>query len=569
MGDEAKKEAPMSGHHESSYYDLGGHHRTVSTGSPEAQLWFDRGLVWTYGFNHEEAVRCFERAAEHDPGCAMAHWGIAYASGPNYNKPWEAFDATDLEESVSRSHAATRRALDTASTATAAEQALISALPARYPSPQPGDDCTIWNNDYADAMRAVYRDHRDDLDVAALFAEALMNRTPWELWDLATGEPADGADTVEAREVLERAMTGPDGRSHPGILHMYLHLMEMSPHPEVALRAADRLRGLVPDAGHLQHMPTHIDVLCGHYQAVVDSNRAAIAADRRYLEREGALNFYSLYRSHDYHFELYGAMFLGQYEAAITAADEMVATLPPELLRVESPPMADWLEGFVPMRLHVLIRFGRWDEILVTPLPDDPELYCVTTAMTHYARGVAHAATGRVEQADAERTLFRTAVERVPDTRYVFNNTCLDILAIAAEMLDGEIEYRRGNLEAAFAHLRRSIELDDGLPYDEPWGWMQPTRHAYGALLLEQGRIAEAEAVYRADLGLDDTVPRAYQHPDNVWSLHGFHECLTRLGRDAEAAIIRPRLDLALARTDVDVNASCYCRMGEGSTPAA
>ncbi len=548
----------------SDYYDLGGHHRTVSTSSTETQLWFDRGLIWTYGFNHEEAVRCFERAVEHDPGCAMAHWGIAYASGPNYNKPWEAFDATDLDESVSRSHAATQRALDTAPSATAAEQALISALPARYPSPQPGDDCTIWNDDYAKAMRDVYRDHRDDLDVAALFAEALMNRTPWELWDLASGEPAEGADTVEAREVLERAMADPDGRAHPGILHMYLHLMEMSPHPELALRAADRLRGLVPDAGHLEHMPTHIDVLCGHYQAVVDSNTAAIAADRRYLDREGALNFYSLYRSHDYHFKLYGAMFLGQYQAAISAADEMVATLPPELLRVESPPMADWLEGFVPMRMHVLIRFGRWGEILETPLPDDPELYCVTSAMTHYARGVALAATGRVDAADDERALFRSAVARVPDTRYVFNNTCLDILAIAAEMLDGEIEYRRGNHDAAFAHLRRSIELDDGLPYDEPWGWMQPTRHAYGALLLEQDRVAEAEAVYRADLGLDDTVPRAYQHPDNVWSLHGFHECLTRLGKETEAAIIRPRLDLALARTDVDVNASCYCRMGAG-----
>ncbi len=552
----------------SDYYDLGSHHRTISTSSPEAQLWFDRGLVWTYAFNHEEAVRCFERAAEHDPGCAMAHWGIAYASGPNYNKPWEAFDDADLNQSVSTSYASTQRALETCSTATSAERALVSALPTRYPSPQPDADCTPWNDDYADAMRAVYRDHGDDFDIAALFAEALMNRTPWELWDLATGEPADGADTTEAREVLEQAMTDPDGRSHPGVLHMYLHLMEMSPHPEVALRAADWLRDLVPDGGHLQHMPTHIDVLCGHYQNVVDSNSSAIRADLAFLEREGAINFYSLYRSHNYHFKLYGAMFLGQYEAAIGAADEMVATLPPELLRVESPPMADWLEGFVPMRMHVLIRFGKWDEILETPLPDDPDLYCVTTAMTRYARGVAYAATGRIEAAEAEQAAFRDAVERVPDTRYVFNNTCLDILAIASEMLDGELEYRRGNHEAAFAHLRRSIELDDGLPYDEPWGWMQPTRHAYGALLLEQGRVEEAEAVYRADLGLDDTVPRAYQHPDNVWSLHGFHECLSRLGKDAEARMVALRLDLALARTDVEVSSSCYCRMSETASAA-
>jgi len=439
----------------SGYYDLGRHHRAISTHSPEAQLWFDRGLIWTYGFNHEEAVRCFEQAIEHDPGCAMAHWGVAYAAGPNYNKPWDAFDGDDLTESVATSYAATQRAIEACPGATAVEQALISALPARYPSPRPDDDCNVWNDAYADAMRSVYRDHGDDLDVAALFAEALMNRTPWALWDLATGEPAEGADTAEARELIERALTDPAGRSHPGVLHMYLHLMEMSPHPELGLRAADWLRGLVPDAGHLQHMPTHIDVLCGHYQNVVDSNTAAIIADRNYLEREGAMNFYSLYRSHDYHFKLYGAMFLGQYEAAITAADEMVSNLPAKLLEIESPPMADWLEGFVPMRMHVLIRFGEWEKILDSRFPDDAELFCVTTAMIHYARGVAYAATGRIEEAAAEQADFRAAVGRVPDTRYVFNNTCLDILAIASEMLDGELEYRRGNHEAAFSHLRR------------------------------------------------------------------------------------------------------------------
>lgn len=545
----------------SDYYDLGEHNREVSTSSPEAQLWFDRGLIWTYGFNHEEAVRCFERSAELDPNCAMAHWGIAYASGPNYNKPWEAFDADDLATSVSKCYSATQRAVETSVGATDLERALIAALPSRYPTAQPGADLVAWNDAYADAMRTVYGKYGADLDVAALFAEALMNRTPWELWDLTSGEPAEGADTVEARAVIEKAMDGPGGHSHPGVLHMYLHLMEMSPHPELALRAADWLRNLVPDAGHLQHMPTHIDVLCGHYQNVVDSNSAAIVADRAYLDREGGMNFYSLYRSHNYHFKLYGAMFLGQYEAALAAADEMVATIPTDLLRVESPPMADWLEGFVPMRIHVLIRFGKWQEILDTPLPADADLLCVTTAMIRYARGVAYAATGRVPEALNEQALFAAAVARVPDTRYVFNNSCLDILAIAAEMLSGEIEYRRENYEVAFAHLRRSIELDDNLPYDEPWGWMQPTRHAYGALLLERGRLKEAEAVYRADLGLDSTLARPYQHPDNVWSLHGFHECLTKLGEDEEAGIIKLRLDLALARTDVEINASCYCRL--------
>jgi tetratricopeptide (TPR) repeat protein len=213
------------------------------------------------------------------------------------------------------------------------------------------------------------------------------------------------------------------------------------------------------------------------------------------------------------------------------------------------------------MKLHVLIRFGRWQEIVDEPFPEDGDLYCVTTAMLHYAKGVAHAARGEVATAEEHRTRFEEAVPRVPETRYLFNNTCLDILAIASEMLDGEIQYRKGNFDAAFSHLRRSVELDDALPYDEPWGWMQPTRHALGALLLEQGRVEEAEAVYRADLGLDGTLSRACQHPDNVWSLHGFHECLRRLGKTAEADIVKPRLDLALARAAVPIKASCYCRL--------
>jgi tetratricopeptide (TPR) repeat protein len=363
--------------------------------------------------------------------------------------------------------------------------------------------------------------------------------------------------------VLERAIASVDrsgGAPHPGLLHIYIHTMEMSPHPERALWAADQLRGLVPDAGHLQHMPTHIDVLCGQYRDVVASNERAIEADRRFLEREGALNFYSLYRCHDYHFKIYGAMFLGQLEPALEAADEMVATLPEQLLRIEAPPMADWAEGFVPMRLHVLVRFGLWQMIVDEPFPVDRDLYCTTTAMLHYAKGVAHGALGDVAAAEQQRRLFGEAAARVPESRYLFNNTCLDLLAVAGEMLNGEVEYRKGNFEAAFGHLRRSVELDDGLPYDEPWGWMQPTRHALGALLLEQGRLEEAEAVYRADLGLDATLSRPCQHPDNVWSLHGFHECLRRLSKTEQAAIIRPRLDLALARATVPIKASCYCR---------
>ena len=543
------------------YYDLGRHSYPISTSSPAAQLWFDRGLAWTYGFNHEEAIRCFEQALELDPHCAMAYWGIAYAIGPNYNKAWDQFDPVELAETLPKAYAGVRKAVETSGMATPTERALIAALESRYPAPDPPTDFAAWNVGFADSMREVYRRHPDDLDVTALFADALMNITPWRLWDQATGQPAPGAATEEAREALERALGAPAAAEHPGVLHVYVHLMEMSPFPERALPAADRLRGLVPDAGHLEHMPTHIDVLCGDYRRVVTSNAAAIAADRKYLDNAGAMNFYTLYRAHNYHFKIYGAMFLGNATAALSAADELAASLPADLLRVEVPPMADWAEGFVPMKMHALIRFGRWQEIIDTPLPADSKLFCVTTAMTHYAKGVALAATGRVTEAEEERRRFDDAVASVPETRYLFNNTCLDILAVATAMLDGEIEYRKGNVDEAFARLRDAIELDDHLPYDEPWGWMQPTRHAYGALLLEQGRVEDAEAVYRADLGLDATLPRANQHPNNIWSLHGYHECLTRLGKSEQAPLVKQLLDLASVHADVPVTASCACRM--------
>ena len=543
-------------------YDLGQYSRLITTNSADAQAWFDRGLVWCYGYNHEEAMRCFRKAAACDPSCAMTYWGISYVAGPNYNKQWKAFDPIDLKRSLDTAHDAAWRALELLDGASSVEQALIRPLAQRYPSNDPDKVMPIWNDEYAIVMREVYRAHRDDHDIAALFAEAIMNRTPWQLWDIKTGKPADGADTLEAIAVLERAMAQPRGMQHPGLLHMYIHLMEMSPTPQKALRAADALRDLVPDAGHLRHMATHIDVLCGLYKNVVDGNSRAIMADRKYLAREGANNFYSLYRCHNYHFKLYGAMFLGQLQPALEAADEMIVTLPEELLRIESPPMADWLEGFVSMKLHVLVRYGRWIDIIATPLPADRELFCVTTAMIHCAKAVAHAASSNVAAAEDEARHFDAALARVPPSRYVFNNTCLDILAIAAEMMRGEIEYRKGHFDIAFAHLRKSVELDDNLPYDEPWAWMQPTRHALGALLLEQGLAEEAEAVYRADLGLDGTLARACQHPENVWSLHGFHECLIRLGKHAEARIIKQRLDIASAWADVPIKSSCFCRMG-------
>jgi tetratricopeptide (TPR) repeat protein len=543
------------------YFDLGSYARPVSTPSGEAREWVRRGLLWTYAFNHEEAVACFERAVQADPQCALAHWGVAYALGPNYNKPWEAFEPDEASSAVARARDALATAQRTAAGATEAEQALIAALAHRYPDATPAEDWSVWNHAYAEAMRAAYREYPADLDVAVLLADALLNLTPWALWNTATGQPAEGAATVEAQAVLERALAQPGGRAHPGALHLYIHLMEMSPCPEDALWAGELLRNLVPDAGHLLHMPTHLDVLCGDYHQVVASNAAAIKADARFVAACGDMNFYTLYRVHNYHFKIYGAMFLGQSQIALETAEALASAIPESLLRQAVPPMADWLEGFVPMRVHVLIRFGRWQDLIDAALPADPDVYLVTTAMLHYGKGVAFAATGQLASARRQRALFEAAAARVPETRTVFNNTCQSILQVASAMLDGEVEYRAGNIEEAFAQLRRAIELDDGLPYDEPWAWMQPARHAYGALLLEQNRVHEAEAVYRADLGLDATLPRPCQHPGNIWSLHGYHECLTRLGKNEQAAIIRQQLRIAQARADVRIGASCFCRL--------
>ncbi len=545
-----------------AYYDLGRYHRAVSTSSADAQLWFDRGLIWAYSFNHEEAIACFERAIEFDDSFAMAHWGVAYAMGPNYNKAWEMFDGEELEASVEVTHREIAKARSLADSATDSERALIDALSMRYGATTSAELSPASDLDYAHAMGKVYALYPDDLDVATLYGESLMNLTPWQLWDQRTGEPAEGSRALEIRDVFDRALELPGGREHPGLLHFYIHLMEMSFTPEAALTIADHLRKLVPDAGHMLHMPSHLDILVGDYRRAIDANTDAIRADEKFLRREGAMNFYTLYRSHNYHFRIYAAMFSGQSAIALETAEMLEASIPEELLKVTSPPMADWVEGFLAMRVHVFIRFGRWQDIIDLPFPaGDPELYCVTIAMQHYARGVAFASMGRVDEAQDERALFREALTKVPESRTLFNNTCIDILQVASSMLDGELEYRKGNLDEAFRHLERSIELDDSLPYDEPWGWMQPTRHAYGALLLEQGRVEEAAAVYAADLGFDATLPRAQQHPGNVWALHGYHECLTLLGRTAEADIVANQLKFAVAVADVPVMASCFCRL--------
>jgi len=541
-------------------YDLGPHTRKITTASPDAQTWFNRGLNWCFGFHHEEAIACFEKALQADPNCAMAHWGVAYAVGPNYNYPWELQDPEGKAAALARAYDASRTAQSHAATTTAPERALIAALATRFPQRDPIEDQSPWNDAFTNAMRAVHRANPRDSDLRTIFVEAILNRTPWQMWNLRTGEPAEGAGTVEAQEVLESAFrTIPGATSHPGLLHLHIHLMEMSPNPEAALLSGDRLRELTPDMGHLVHMATHIDIQCGHYRDAMLWNQKAIIADRKYYDRAGPMNFYSGYRVHNYHFAAYGAMFLGQFAPAIAAANELIDTMPEAMLRITSPPMADFFESYISIRQHVLVRFGKWQEIIEQSLPSDRDLYCNTIAMIHYAKGVAHAALGQVPAAEAEQALFRAAAPRVPPSRVLHNAPCHRLLAIAEDMLEGEIAYRRGAHDAAFARLRAAIALEDDLPYDEPWGWMQPIRHALGALLLEQGRTAEAERVYREDLGLAGTLPRAQIHPDNLWALRGLLTCLEQRGETLEATLIRQRLNLAAARADPEISVSCFC----------
>jgi tetratricopeptide (TPR) repeat protein len=541
-------------------HDFGGWSRPVSA-VPAAQAAFDEGLALTFGFNHAAAIAAFGRAAAADPGCGMAHWGIAYAAGPNYNLPWDLYDDAGRAAALARAFDATQAAR-AAGGRTPADRALIAALSARYPQRDPGPDMAAWDRAFADAMEAAHLAHPGDLDIRAVYAESLLTLTPWKMWDLASGAPT-GPHTLRARSVLERAFAeDPRAWDHPGLLHLYVHLMEMSPTPEAALPQADRLRVLAPGLGHLVHMATHIDVLCGAWADALAWNLAAVKADEAEAEANGRLTFYTGYRLHNYHFACYAAMFLGRYAPARDAALGIAATVPEAFLRIESPPMADYFESYFGFLPHVHVRFGRWDEAIAAPLPADPDLYRVGTAMAQYAKAVAHAALGRVGEARRAEAAFHAAAARVPPSRLLHNNRCVDLLGIAAAMIAGEIAYREGRFAVAFDHLREAVRREDSLPYDEPWGWMQPVRHALGALLLEQGEVAEAEAVYRADLGLGGAVSRAHVHPDNVWALRGLLSCLEARGERVEAVHVRARLALAAARADPGIAVSCLCARG-------
>jgi tetratricopeptide (TPR) repeat protein len=440
------------------------------------------------------------------------------------------------------------------------EKALATALTARFPADTgTAADFAAWNKAYIAAMARVYEQFGERLDVAVVFADAMMAIAPWQLWDLQTGAPREDSQTLRVKAVLDAVLAAPGGMAHPGALHKYIHLMELSPTPEAALRATDALRTLVPDAGHLRHMPGHIDLLIGDYRRVLAGATDAMAADDKYLAHH-ARDFYQFYTQHNASFTVYAAMLAGRLTPALEACDRMERWLPDDFIRTPNPPIADWMEGFLTYRVHVLVRFGRWADLLALPFPADRAFYSVTTATLHYGRALALALTDRLPEAEAEQADFRASRARIQPTRQAFPNQWKDIFDIAEAMLAGEIAYRAGRVEEGFGHLRKSIALSDNLIYAEPWGWMQPPRHAYGALQLEQGNVEEAARAYAEDLGFATTLPRALRHPNNVWALHGYHECLVKLGRTDEASMVKRDLDIALGGAEVPIESSCLCR---------
>jgi tetratricopeptide (TPR) repeat protein len=511
--------------------DLAVMHRPVTTDSREAQQYFDQGLVLYFGFNHDGAIASFRQAASYDPECAMAYWGQAISAGPNINNTFMDSAAARLAwDNV-------RKAASLASRTTSEEQALIAALTARYAWPRPEDRRSL-DVAYADSMRGVWHRFPQDADIGALFADAMLNLRPWDLWSPA-GEPRP--ETPEIVATLESVLAF--APAHIGACHFYIHTMEASREPGKALAAADSLRGRVPGAGHLLHMPSHIDVRLGKYENVVDMNLQGIASDTTWRSQPG---FYALYRAHNFHFLAYGAMFEGRKKLALKAARDMVNQIPMEVVRE----YIDFMDGFLGVPIHVMVRFGMWEEILAEPQP--PADLMGTTAFWRYGRTVALSALGRVKEAGAELKALNDAYAAVPESRYLGNNTVRKVLEVGIPMAEGEYEYRRGNHARAFRLLGLAVERDDSLRYDEPWGWMMPVRHSLGALLLEQGKIADAERIYREDLAI---------HPDNGWALKGLAECLHRTGRHQEAGETDDRFRSAWARSDITLRASCFCRV--------
>ena len=509
---------------------MGAHTRKVSTQNTLAQRYFDQGLNLGYGFNHDDSLRSFSEAAKLDPDCAMAWWGQAYVLGPNYNLPLD-------EANGKKAYAAIQAALARKDNATPVERDLIDALATRYENPPPTDRVRL-DQAYAEAMGRLWEKYPQDGDIGFLYADALLNLQPWDLWT-KDGKPKGSTPTIVA--TLEQVMQL--NINHPGANHMYIHATEASPNPGRAEAAADRLGKLVPGIGHMVHMPSHTYMQVGRFGDSIACNAKASQIDRDYFAKVGNQGHYHTYHAHNNHFLIWSAMYAGRYEDAIGGCKDLVNDLPEFFY--SNPGAAEWLVT----DLHVNIRFGRWEEVLKSPSPRQDQPYAV--AMWHYARGVAFANTGRIPQARAEAAGVEKAAEKVPAEQKVFIVPAQKVLHVAREMLAGETAYKAGQHRLAFDHLRAAVKAEDALRYSEPSPWMMPTRHALGALLLESGQVAEAEECYREDLK---------QHAANGWSLYGLAECLERRNKLAEATQMRQRFKAAWADATVSIKASCFCR---------
>jgi tetratricopeptide (TPR) repeat protein len=426
-----QKEAPENG--ALIYEGFGNYERTISTDSEAAQQWFNQGMQLMYGFNHDEAIRSFEQAAAADPLSPMPWWGIAYCNGMNINDP-------EMTEERSRiAWEAAQEALARSKAASAVEAALVQAVAQRYAWPAPEDRGQL-EQDYADAMEAVYEEFPGDPDVAALFAEALMDLQPWDYWNDA-GEPV--GRTEEFVGIIERALeTHP---LHPGANHFFIHAIEASSEPDRAVEAADRLTEIVPGSGHLVHMPSHIYIRVGRYSDAAKSNINAIEVDRAYLAKAPTPGIYAAYYGHNLHFLAFAAMMSGNYEQAIQAARDLEAEMPETALRE----FAGLIEGIMAANFHVMIRFGKWEQILEEP--EYPEWRLVSRAVRLYARSIANSALGRTEEARVELEAFEEAMAEVPEEWWIFNNRVSDVLPIARAMINGELLFREGRREEAYA----------------------------------------------------------------------------------------------------------------------
>ena len=506
------------------YVDLGSWTRQVTTRSAVAQTWFTRGLLWTYAFNHEEAINSFRRAAELDPKLAMAYWGIAESIGPNYNDPAD-------PDRFKQAHDAIEKASGLAANASPSERAYIAALAKRFPA-DPNADHHRAAEESRDAMRELVKQFPDDLDAATLFAEAAMNLHPWGLWH-HDGTPEAGTDEIIAtlESVLRR------DPNHMGAIHYYIHAVEASPNPERALAAANRLAALAPAAGHLVHMPGHIYIRTGDFESAVKTNLLASAADRAYMQASGAQGMYpAMYYSHNLHFIATCSSMAGDYSEAHKAAQMLAEHVAPMVKDI--PP----LEAFMTIPITVDVRFKKWDQILKMPQP--AAAMNTTTVFWHFARGMALAGTGKVSEAEAEYKIVADAEDHTPPGLIFampINNHTKDILTIAENVLGARIAMAKHDSAAAIPMLRKAVTVQDSLNYDEPPDWFFPVRESLGAALLTSGNAAEAEKVFREDLD---------HNPRNPRSLFGLREALNAQHRDYDAQFVDKQFRSAWKSTE-------------------